>query len=150
MSYIDGSEQRGANGAGAGSGAVAATVTYVSAIPYFDDVVGPDVAVLQLADVAKQLSVPLTRVEQLLRDGAMFAIRRNDLVSVPVIFLEEQGRVLKGLPGLISVLRDGGYADREILRWLFTVDDTLPGSPVDALHGNRAKEVTRRAQAMAL
>jgi len=122
----------------------------VSPIPYCDDVIGSDVAVLQLADVAKQLSVPLTRVEQLLRDGAMFAIRRNDVVSVPVIFLEEEGRVLKGLPGLISVLRDGGYADLEILRWLFAVDETLPGSPVEALHGNRAKEVTRRAQAMAL
>lgn len=122
----------------------------VSAIPYFDDVIGPDVEVVQLVDVAKRLNVPRTRVEQLLRDGAMFAIRRDDVVGVPVIFLEEEGRVLKGLPGLISVLRDGGYPDQEILQWLFTVDDTLPGSPVEALHGNRAKEVTRRAQAMAL
>ena len=122
----------------------------MSAIPYFDDVIGSDVPILALPDVAKKLKVPRTRVEQLLRDGAMFAVRRNDVVGVPVIFLEEEGRVLKGLPGLISVLRDGGYADLEILRWLFTVDDTLPGSPVEALHGNRSKEVTRRAQAMAL
>ena len=128
----------------------AATVGLVSVIPYFDDVIGPDVPILALAEVAKRLSVPRTRVEQLLRDGAMFAIRRNDAVGVPVIFLEEEGRVLKGLPGLISVLRDGGYTDLEILRWLFTVDDTLPGSPVEELHGNRSKEVTRRAQAMAL
>lgn len=158
MSYADGSEPNGAPsanggaraGADGGARAGATTVGSVSGVPYCDDVIGPDVAVLQLADVAKQLSVPLTRVEQLLRDGAMFAIRRNEVTSVPVIFLEEEGRVLKGLPGLISVLRDGGYADLEILRWLFTVDETLPGAPVEALHGNRAKEVTRRAQAMAL
>ncbi|MGZ4557215.1 MAG: Rv2175c family DNA-binding protein [Mycobacteriaceae bacterium] len=122
----------------------------MSALPYFDDVLSPEVAVLPLPDVAKRLNVPLTRVQQLIRDGAVFAIRRNSVVSVPEIFLETEGRVLKGLPGLISVLRDGGYPDLEILEWLFTVDDTLPGAPVDALHGNRAKEVTRRAQAMAL
>jgi len=122
----------------------------VSALPYFDDVLSPEVAVLPLPDVAKRLNVPLTRVQQLIRDGAIFAIRRNSVVSVPEIFLETEGRVLKGLPGLISVLRDGGYPDLQILQWLFAVDDTLPGAPVDALHGNRAKEVTRRAQAMAL
>lgn len=122
----------------------------MSALPYFDDVLSPEVAVLPLPGVAKRLNVPLTRVQQLIRDGAIFAIRRNSVVSVPEIFLETEGRVLKGLPGLISVLRDGGYPDLEILQWLFAVDDTLPGAPVDALHGNRAKEVTRRAQAMAL
>jgi len=128
----------------------AATVSAVSSVPYFDDVLAPEVPVLQLADAAKRLGVPLTRVHQLLRDGALFAVRRNSVVSIPEIFIEEEGRVLKGLPGLISVLRDGGYTDLEILQWLFAVDDTLPGAPVQALHGNRAKEVTRRAQAMAL
>ncbi|WP_127782478.1 Rv2175c family DNA-binding protein [Rhodococcus sp. X156] len=122
----------------------------MSAIPYLDDVLDPDVPVLQLSDVAKKLNRPRTSVEQLLRDGAMFAVWRNGVVSVPEIFLEEEGRVLKGLPGLISVLRDGGYRDQEILEWLFTEDETLPGTPIDALHGNRGKEVTRRAQAMAL
>lgn len=138
------------DGARAHGGVGAATVAAVSAVPYLDDVLGPDVPVLQLADVAKQLNVARTRVDQLLRDGAMFAVRRNSVIGVPEIFLEAQGRVLKGLPGLISVLRDGGYTDQEILEWLFTPDDTLPGSPVQALHGNRAKEVTRRAQALAL
>lgn len=122
----------------------------VSAIPYLDDVLSPDVPVLQLSDVAKKLNRPRTKVEQMLRDGEMFAVWRNGVVSVPEIFLEEEGRVLKFLPGLISVLRDGGYGDQEILQWLFAPDETLPGTPIDALHGNRGKEVMRRAQAMAL
>jgi hypothetical protein len=57
--------------------------------------------------------------------------------------------VVKGLPGTITVLRDGGYSDDEILRWLFADDDSLPGTPVASLLAGRHKEVKRRAQAMA-
>ena len=57
--------------------------------------------------------------------------------------------VVKGLPGTITVLRDGGYGDDEILRWLFADDDSLPGTPVASLRSGRHKEVKRRAQAMA-
>ena len=38
--------------------------------------------------------------------------------------------------------------DEEALRWLYTPDDTLPGTPAEALRGNRATEVKRRAQAL--
>ena len=58
--------------------------------------------------------------------------------------------VVKGVPGVLTVLHDGGYDDREMLAWLFTADDTLPGRPIDALRENRGSEVKRRAQAMAL
>ena len=60
------------------------------------------------------------------------------------------GEIVKGVPGLLTVFHDGGYDDREILTWLFTVDDTLPGRPIDALRENRGSEVKRRAQAMSL
>lgn len=53
------------------------------------------------------------------------------------------------MPGVIALLSDGGYNDREILEYLFTPDDSLPGRPIDALHGHLAREVMRRAQAMA-
>ena len=39
--------------------------------------------------------------------------------------------------------------DREALTWLFTPDETIPGSPMDALRENRGTEIKRRAQAMA-
>jgi hypothetical protein len=67
---------------------------------------------------------------------------------VPAAFLEG-GLVVKGVPGLLTVLHDGGYEDREIIAWLFTEDETLPGRPIDALRENRGAEVGRRAQAMA-
>ena len=80
---------------------------------------------------------------------------------VPKAFFDESGHVVKSLSGLLVVLHDGGYRDTEILRWLFTPDESLTirrdGStdkkanarPVDALHSHQAREVVRRAQAMA-
>jgi hypothetical protein len=68
---------------------------------------------------------------------------------------------VKTLPGLLAVLRDGGYHDTEILRWLFTADPSLTitndpaqdpivnARPVDVLHSHQAREVVRRAQALA-
>jgi hypothetical protein len=66
---------------------------------------------------------------------------------VPADFAAD-GKVLKGLPGTLTLLRDARYSDEEALRWLFTPDDTLPGSPVQALVENRGTEVKRRAQAL--
>ena len=84
------------------------------------------------------------------RRGALGPVKtdRAGVVVVPAVFLDDD-EVVRFLPGLIAVLRDGGYRDEEILRWLFTEDDSLPGRPADALHGHRAREVMRRAQAMA-
>ncbi|HEY4632215.1 MAG TPA: Rv2175c family DNA-binding protein, partial [Blastococcus sp.] len=45
---------------------------------------------------------------------------------------------------------DGGFSDEEAFEWLFRVDESLPGTPVEALRGDRHTEVTRRAQALAL
>lgn len=66
---------------------------------------------------------------------------------VPALFIQD-GLPVKGLPGLITLLHDGGYDDREIIAWLF-LDADLPGRPIDALRENRGAEVKRRAQAMA-
>ena len=58
--------------------------------------------------------------------------------------------VVEGGRELPVELADGGWDDREILAWLFTPDDSLPGRPIDALRENRGREVKRRAQAEAL
>ncbi|MGV8872753.1 MAG: Rv2175c family DNA-binding protein [Rhodococcus sp. (in: high G+C Gram-positive bacteria)] len=122
----------------------------MSVIPYADDVLDPSVSLLQFADVAKILDVPKTRVEQLVRDRQLLALKRSRVPGVPEQFLDTtKGEIVKGLPGLLAVLHDGGYEDEEILRWLFTEDESLPGAPVDALHGDLMREVIRRAQAMA-
>ncbi|GAA4863235.1 Rv2175c family DNA-binding protein [Saccharopolyspora rosea] len=122
-------------------------VCSVSAIPAAPDVLAPDVEVIPLPDVAERLGQPVTRVHQLIRDGHLLAVRREGVLGVPTAFLTATA-VVKGLPGTITLLKDAGYHDDEILRWLFTADDTLPGTPIEALRGDRGREVKRRAQAM--
>jgi hypothetical protein len=47
------------------------------------------------------------------------------------------------------VLFDCGFDEPEAVRWLFTADDTLPGTPIQAIAEHRGTEVNRRAQALA-
>ncbi|TWF94136.1 Rv2175c family DNA-binding protein [Saccharopolyspora dendranthemae] len=117
------------------------------AIPAAPDVLAPDVEVVPLTAVAEKLGRSVTRVHQLIRDGHLLALRRNKELGVPSAFFIDD-EIVKGLGGTITVLRDNGYHEDEILRWLFAEDATLPGSPIDALRGDRGREVKRRAQAM--
>jgi hypothetical protein len=133
----------------------------VSSIPAADDVLDPDEDVYDLPTVAGLLVIPVTKVHQQLRDGHLVAVRRDGTLLVPKIFFDDTGHVVKSLPGLLVVLHDGGYHETEIMRWLFTPDDSLTISrdgsmdkqanarPVDALHSHQAREVVRRAQALA-
>lgn len=120
----------------------------MSTIPAASDVLKREVEVLPLPTVAERLELPITRVHQLLRDGQLLALRRDQVLSVPADFLDDNG-VVKHLAGTITVLKDGGYSEDDILRWLFTEDDSLPGTPIGALRSDRSREVKRRAQAMA-
>jgi hypothetical protein len=102
---------------------------------------------LTLPDIAERLDVPITRVHQMLRDHVLLAVRREGSLRVPAELVA--GRtVLKHLPGVLTLLHDAGYNDEEAMRWLYTPDDTLPGTPATALDGTRATEVKRRAQAL--
>ncbi|MDQ2749344.1 MAG: Rv2175c family DNA-binding protein, partial [Actinomycetota bacterium] len=56
------------------------------------------------------------------------------------------GAVVKSLSSVITQLRDARYSDSEIVDWLFRADDSLPGTPIQALRENRGSEVKRRAQ----
>lgn len=121
----------------------------VSPIPSADDVLDPQVEVLPLADVATRLGLPVTRVQQALRDGHLLAVRREGALVVPACFITDEGTIVKGLPGTITVLTDSAFTPNDIMRWLFTADDSLPGTPIEALRTNRGTEVKRRAQALA-
>ena len=103
---------------------------------------------LTLPDVAERFGVQVTRIRQLLRDNQLIAVRRgeNNALQVPAGFIVGDHTV-KGLTGTLTLLKDAKFTDEEALRWLFTPDDSLPGTPVDALRENRGTEVRRRAQA---
>ena len=103
---------------------------------------------LPVPEAAERLGIDVTKVRQLLRERKLVGVRRNGVLRVPAAFIQDGG-VLKGLPGTLTVLADCGFSDDEALRWLFTADDSLPGSPAQALVENRGTEVKRRAQALA-
>jgi hypothetical protein len=102
--------------------------------------------VLALPEVADALGVPMTRVHQYVRDGQLVATRVEDGPrAVPALFVQD-GTIVKSLPSVITMLRDARFSDEEIIDWLHRADDSLPGSPIDALRANRGSEVKRRAQ----
>ena len=104
---------------------------------------------LSMQQVADKLGLPITRAYDLLQDRKFIVWDSPEGKRVPLAFFNDKGSIAKHVTGVITVLTDGGYDDEEILRHLFTADDSLPGRPIDALHGHLAREVIRRAQASA-
>lgn len=104
---------------------------------------------LTLPEVAERLGLRVSAVRGLIRSGALIALRIGDppVLRIPVEFLDD-GALIRKLTGTLSLLRDQAYSDVEAVRWLFTPDDSLPGTPVQALRANRGTEVRRRAQAL--
>jgi Rv2175c C-terminal domain of unknown function len=104
---------------------------------------------LSLPDVAELLGVPAGRVKQMLHDRKLLAVTRPiGTAAVPAAFFDGH-QVVKGLCGTLTVLFDCGFDDAEAIRWLFTADETLPGTPIDAIVRHRSSEVNRRAQTLA-
>ena len=104
---------------------------------------------LSLPEAATRLGLPISPVKQLLRDRKLLAVTRpGGDRAVPSAFIDGE-QIVKGLSGTLTVLFDCGFGDEEALRWLFTADETLPGTPIDALYAHRGTEVNRRAQALA-
>jgi Rv2175c C-terminal domain of unknown function len=106
---------------------------------------------LDWSQCAEALGVTVSRVRRLIREHQLAAAVTAPQAGqrVPAALVQD-GAIVKGIPGLLTLLHDGRYDDREILTWLFSTDDSLPGRPIDALRENRGSEVKRRAQAMAL
>ena len=105
---------------------------------------------LDWSAAAELLQVSVSKVRQLIREHGLAAAVpvEGQGQKVPAALIMD-GQVVKGVPGLLTVLHDATFDDREAITWLFTADDTLPGRPVDALRENRGSEVKRRAQALA-
>lgn len=109
-------------------------------------VAGPETW-LSLPDVAEMLDLKITKIHQMVRERALIAVREGGVLRIPAE-LVANANVRKHLPGVLNLLHDARYNDDEALRWLYTDDPSLPGTPVAALAGPRATEVKRRAQAL--
>jgi hypothetical protein len=109
---------------------------------------------LTLPQVAERTGQELRAVRRMLQERQLVAVRRAPGPGEPVercvpAQLLLDGTPLLEMPGTITLLTDAGYSDEQALRWLFTPDDSLPGSPIEALRRGHKTEVRRRAQALA-
>lgn len=104
---------------------------------------------LPLPDVAERLGTDVSRVRRMIDDRLLLAVRRGErnVLSVPVELVDPAP--MPELPGTLTLLADAGFRPEEMARWLFTPDDSLPGTPVAALRAGRKTEVRRRAQTLA-
>jgi hypothetical protein len=106
----------------------------------------PPIELALLPDVAELLGVTIIDVHKLLKDGKLVAVTDEEgRKSIPRQFFDA-GAIVKSLPAVITLLRDSRFSDAEIVDWLFRPDETLPGTPVEALRDNRGTEIKRRAQ----
>jgi len=103
---------------------------------------------LTVPDISERMGLRLSDVRQMIEDRQVLGVRigPRNVMSVPSKFFNEDGP-LPELFGTFTVLGDSRMTDAQILRWLFTPDDTLPvkGGPMDALLAGFKTEVRRRA-----
>jgi hypothetical protein len=113
----------------------------------------PDLATLvphwlDWAETAKALGASVNQVRTMIREhqlaAAVPAPGAGQKVPAELVM---NGEIVKGVPGLLTLLHDAGFDDRACIRWIFT-DADLPGRPIDALRENRGAEVKRRAQVL--
>ncbi|MBN1172381.1 MAG: DNA-binding protein [Micromonosporaceae bacterium] len=83
----------------------------------------------------------------MIRDRVLLGERRGGVLRIPAEMVAGP-TVVKHLPGVLTLLFDSGYVEDEAMRWLYTRDDSLLGTPIAALNTHRATEVKRRAQAL--
>lgn len=115
--------------------------------PVTESVTSAPAVWLTLPDIADKLDLSISKVNQMVRDGALLVVKRDGIRVVPAE-LVANSTVLKHLPGILTLLRDAGYNDEEAVRWLYQPDETLDGNAAIGLGGDRAREVKRRAQAL--
>ncbi|WP_340538665.1 Rv2175c family DNA-binding protein [Nocardioides sp. GXZ039] len=101
------------------------------------------------AEAGRRLEVTPAKVRTMVREHQLAAAVPvpGEGILIPADLIQDALPV-KGLPGLLTVLHDNGYDDRECIAWLF-LDQDFPGRAIDALRENRGTEVKRRAQALA-
>lgn len=108
---------------------------------------------LSIPEFGDALGLTQRQARRLVDDRVVLAHRvgPNNALCVPAAFVED-GHLLTGIEGTVTVLLDARLSHEEALEWLFTVDPTLPieGSPVTMLRAHRKAEVRKRAAELAV
>lgn len=111
------------------------------------EVTNTDLSWLTVPEVADRLGLTPTRVRRLLEERVLIADRRQGPLTVPAVFLDDEGPVVE-LRGTVTLLLDNGFSDTEAIDWLLAPEESLGTTPIAALRSGRKAEVRRIAQAL--
>ncbi len=104
---------------------------------------------LTVPEVAEILDIPVGRVRRLLEEHHLIGIKRDGILSIPSEIISE-GETLPSLPGTIVVLLDAGLEYQAAFEWLYTFNESLPGTPMEFLLKGHKSAVRRLAMLLAL
>ena len=104
---------------------------------------------LTLPEVADALGVGINRARQLVNERQLLAVRRgeNNALMVPADFVQD-GKVLKGLPGVLTLLERRALQRRRGHALALHRRRRCPARRCRRCVENRGTEVKRRAQAL--
>ena len=100
---------------------------------------------LTVDQAAEALNVPKGRVNRLLEEYSLVAVKRDGQLMIPADLIVA-GEPLAPLRGTIIMLLDSGYSIEESINWLFTHSDVLGQTPVQSLLEGKKAPVRRLAQ----
>lgn len=108
---------------------------------------------ISVPDAAKEMGLRDRDVRQLVRDGRLVTVRSGTgaagLAREMLDLRAQPPGVVDGLPGTLTLLRDGGMSDDGIVAWLWAHDEELGATPMDALASGQVHAVRRVALAQA-
>lgn len=104
---------------------------------------------LSVAQAGQALNLPPGKVKRLIEEHHLIAVKRSGELCIPAEIIID-GEPLHSLRGTISVLLDSGFNLEGAINWLYTVEPSLKGTPMQSLLAGRKSEVRRLAQSLAL
>lgn len=104
---------------------------------------------LTLDEAAAELKLPKGKLNRLIEENSLVAIRRNGQLLIPADTIV-RGEPLAALRGTIVLLMDSGFSVEESVDWLYTPSEVLGSTPLQALIEGRKAPVRRLAQLLEL
>lgn len=104
---------------------------------------------ITLDQAADALNVPKGRVNRLLEEYSLVAVKKDGQLMIPADLIVD-GEPLAPLRGTIIMLLDSGYSIEESISWLFTHSDVLGQTPLQSLLEGKKAPVRRLAQMLDL
>lgn len=116
---------------------------------FVNDVLNSVAKWISVPEAAELLGIPAGKVRRLIEEHHLIALKRDGVIQIPAEIIID-GEALPSLPGTIIVLLDAGLEYESAFRWLYTFDESLPGTPMEFLLKGHKSAVRRLAMMLAL